>query len=144
MSLIVDIITIMLCSGAIAYCYVLNKQIQSLKQMRDNVGDLIGNMINTTENLQNAFEYTKRSFENDYEKINDKIEEGAALIEFLQLSIQEAQIQKDNVEEIIDVKNDINNVFDSQSDPLENVEPKGLNRPIRKAPAYIIPGEEYI
>ena len=166
MATFINIITLMFCAGAMSYCYILGKQVRSLKNMRDGVGVLIEDMIKTTQELQFAFENTKDTIQNEYDKLNDKIDEGASLGEYLDDIIIDIKNMQDTL-----IKNQssmrqeththispsalseekeadafINKVFDNQqdSDPLADVVPKGLGKPIKRAPPVIIPGEEYL
>lgn len=164
MTFFLNILTILLCSGTMAYCYVLGKQVKSLKNMRDGVGALIEDMIKTTHNLQLTFESTKRTMDSDYERLSDKIDEGAILSSYLSDLIQTAENMKNALTEKPvttpvskpnypnqnqNINTRLSQIFDSQGgnnndDPLSDVMPKGMGKTIKKPVPYIIPGEEYL
>lgn len=182
MGMFLDLLTILLCAGAMAYCYVLGRQVRALKNMREGVGVLIEDMIRTTHDLQVAFEQTKHTLDTDYEKLNDKIDEGAVLSEYIETLLSDVKAVEETLlshrEDVLsrsrqntsqsqhtpittsettlsgDVGNLLDQVFEQKNysqpkgqtgqDPLEDVVPKGLGRPIKRAPPRIIPGEEYL
>ena len=164
MAMFLNIVTMMLCAGAMTYCYILGKQVRVLKDMRDGVGVLIEDMIKTTTELQHAFENTKYTVEGEYNKLNDKIDEGAVLGEYLESLMQDAQniennlahrqntfhktsetkISPSSLSQARQAETFVNNVFENQHDPLEDVAPKGMGRPIKRPPPFIVPGEEYL
>lgn len=162
MALFLNIITIMLCAGAMTYCYILGKQVRSLKDMRDGVGVLIEDMIKTTTELQHAFENTRYTVENEYNRLNDKIDEAAVLGEYIETLMQNTQnVQSDiannatnrrgnpnmtytPISESQKAENFVNQVFDNHHDPLEDVVPKGMGKSIKRPPPFIVPGEEYL
>ena len=94
MAMFLNILTMMLCAGAMTYCYILGKQVRSLKNMRDGVGTLIEDMIRTTQELQHAFEDTRHTVEGEYNKLNDKIDEGAVLGEYLETLMHDVKKYK--------------------------------------------------
>lgn len=163
MNFLVNILTMALCVGTMTYCYVLSRQIRALRDMKTGFGTLIEDMIRTTNNLEIAFHTTKQNMEQDYEKLCDKIDEGAALIEYLSMTSEEIKKFKNQSSQTTKVQppltktqtqkstTDLYKIFenskvedDNHSDPLEDVMPKGLSRPVKRPPPYIIPGEEYI
>lgn len=171
MNFFLNILTMMLCAGTMAYCYILSRQIKSLRNMREGVGLLIEDMIKTTQNLQTTFESTKKTMTYDYERLVDKIDEGVALTDYLNDLLLEARhvqktIHKDDfyipqtpIVSLPEVKkaqkataDQLNRIFNQNNisanafgeDPLEDVVPKGLKLPNRKNPPSSIPGEEYL
>lgn len=145
-----------LCIGAMTYCYVLGKQIKSLRNMREGVGALIENMIKTTNDLQYAFEVTKQTVNNEYERLRDTIDEGAVLSDYLITLIENAQTIENNIQAIhkkimaesrptpIQTNHSSSSV-QSHHDPLADVMPKDFGKRSTKRPiSYIIPNEEYL
>jgi hypothetical protein len=91
MELFVNILTLTACFATMAYCYVLAKRINAFGNMKDGMGALIEEMIRTTSDLQSTFNATQYSIDNQYHKIQDKIDEGIALSEYLTSIINDIQ-----------------------------------------------------
>lgn len=91
MELFVNILTLTACFATMAYCYILAKRIHAFHNIKDGVGALIEEMIRTTSDLQIAFTTTQRNIDTQYNKIQDKIDEGVALTEYLNTILQEVE-----------------------------------------------------
>lgn len=158
MTMLINILTMALCIGAMTYCYVLGKQVKSLRNMREGVGALIEDMIKTTNDLQYAFEVTKQTVSNEYERLRDTIDEGAALSDYLTTLIENAQAIEHNIQTIhkkimaesrptpIQPKQpSVSPSSHPHHDPLADVMPKDFGKRSTKRPiSYIIPNEEYL
>ena len=156
MTLLINILTMALCIGAMTYCYVLGKQIKSLRNMREGVGALIENMIKTTNDLQYAFEVTKQTVSNEYERLRDTIDEGAVLSDYLSTLIENAQVIENNIQTLhkkimtetrpTPIKtNTSSQSSHPQHDPLADVMPKDFGkRTIKRPISYVVPNEEYL
>lgn len=83
MEFFVNILTLTACFATMAYCYVLAKRIHSFRNMKDGMGALIEEMIRTTTDLQTAFNATQHNIDTQCHKIQDKIDEGIALSDYL-------------------------------------------------------------
>lgn len=144
MTLFINIITIILCMGALIYCYILSRQLVHFRTMRQNISSLIEEMITTTNELNISFEQTKISLGRNYARLQDKIDEAAFLSEHMDQIMTEINQKTHDLQAINQTTRKLDTLFDNQNDPLEEVMPKGLGNPIRKPSSYIIPGEEYI
>ncbi len=91
MELFVNILTLTACFSAMAYCYILAKRIHAFHNIKDGVGALIEEMIRTTTDLQTAFNVTQNNIDNQYHKLQDKIDEGVALTDYLSTLLQEIE-----------------------------------------------------
>jgi hypothetical protein len=89
MEFFVNILTLTACFATMAYCYVLAKRIHAFHNIKDGVGALIEEMIRTTSDLQIAFNTTQHNIDNQYHRLQDKIDEGVALTEYLSSVLQE-------------------------------------------------------
>lgn len=89
MEFFVNILTLTACFATMAYCYVLAKRIHAFHNVKDGVGALIEEMIRTTSDLHIAFNTTQSNIDNQYHRLQDKIDEGVALTEYLSTVLQE-------------------------------------------------------
>ncbi|MFT6072268.1 MAG: hypothetical protein ACJARD_000813 [Alphaproteobacteria bacterium] len=168
MTLFVNILTLIACFAAMAYCYVLAKRIHAFHNIKDGVGALIEEMIRTTNDLQIAFDLSQKNVDAQSNKLQDKIDEGVAMSEYITSLLDETQITlaelremkqgfSDNKSHSLRQKPTIastlpdsfqipqNTPQDIHNDTLEDVVPLGFNRAKRKKRHQIIlPGEEYL
>lgn len=174
MEFFVNILTLTACFATMAYCYVLAKRINTFGNMKDGMGALIEEMIRTTTDLQSAFNATEHNIDNQYHKIQDKIDEGIALSEYLtsimndiekagthqplsktQVSLHKsAQVKQSTLPDsfrlsqidmpIMPIQQ--NSIIQSNApDPFADIMPSDFDSLKRKKrPKIIIPGEEYL
>lgn len=158
MDFFINLLTLTACFATMLYCYVLAKRIQTFRNMKDGVGALIEEMIRTTTDLQTAFNATQKNIDNQYYKLQDKIDEGVALSEYLSTLIDNIEnniytfenvkqsINSNNLSDVvnhsqkistlpdtlklpINLKNlTINPTSNNSDDPLSDVMPADFNR----------------
>ncbi len=100
MEFVLNILTLSACIAAMTYCYVLSKRIASFRDMKEGIGALIEEMIRTTTDLQTAFTYTKHNIERHTDIVQDKIDEGVALSEYLENLLSEARRVSDKIQSL--------------------------------------------
>jgi hypothetical protein len=100
MEFFVNILTLTACFATMAYCYVLAKRIHSFRNMKDGMGALIEEMIRTTSDLQIAFVSTQKNIDNEYHKLQDKIDEAISLNEYLSDIMNNIQTQTAQIKSI--------------------------------------------
>lgn len=156
MGIFTNIVTLVACVSTMIYCYILAKRIHAFDNIQSGIGAVIEEMIRTTNDLQSAFNHTRHEIEIQSHRLQDKIDEGIALSEYLQSLLDEVAEKKQQMQAAPSfsshpTKTATQNAFlDIQKtisqDDLEGVMPADLyefkNR--KKKPQIIIPGEEYI
>lgn len=150
MGLFINILTLFACISAMVYCYILNKRVQAFHNIQDGIGAVIEEMIRSTSELQSAFNQTRYEIEIQSNQLQDKIDEGVALSEYISTLLEEVQNETYRFQQpqVVDTKSSQDsNLFTKElSQDLEDVVPADFDRLKQKKrkPQIMIAGEEYI
>jgi|GEM_PF-5648577 len=133
MTLIINIITLVACISAMTYCYVLSKRIRAFDNVKDGIGALIEEMIRTTNELQSTFSSTQRNVDAQNNRLQDKIDEGIAMSEYINTLIDDAQT---TLEDVRNIKKDLSPQLHTPITPHIDV-PERHHTPIMPTPSTL-------
>lgn len=144
LTFISDLIIIALCCGVAAYCRIVHKRLEALRDLDSGLGAVIGRLNNGVADMQSSFDATRKSVGRQGDQLRDVIDEGSSLADYLHRLIRQAEAAKSAVVAAPEApavakpskkgrsEPRLSEAFLNDGDPLAGVEPLGFEEMLKR------------